>query len=163
LRRNFKSILIVGCLLAVTGLFLWAATAQQTLGADGDIEEPARPFAVGSLVVLEPETWKGKAFPLTRHIDVGKQLTRGEWLVILHRHDCPKCQAALRENEQSASSPASPSQSRRIALIELPPYGSPHDAPIPGILGRLSDRFDWFVEVPVKIVLIDGIVQSTSK
>ena len=37
-----------------------------------------------SLVVLDPETWVGKPFPLSKHVDVGERLAEGKWIVLLY-------------------------------------------------------------------------------
>src|SRR5690606_34159712 len=45
--------------------------------------------ATGGLVILEPEKWIGKPLPIADWIDV--DLSTGDWIVLLHRHDCPAC------------------------------------------------------------------------
>ena len=48
------------------------------------------------IVVLEPEMWIGKRFPLLDYIDIGGKLKDGNWLVLLYHYDCPKCREAIR-------------------------------------------------------------------
>jgi hypothetical protein len=49
------------------------------------------------------------------------------------------------------------------SMIEVPPYG-----PMPGhgsaraIRGHLSDRHEWFVQAPLEITLVRGIVTRVS-
>ena len=113
----------------------------------------------GNVVVLEPERWVGKQLPLFGYIDIGQQLTTGDWTVVLYRRGCPDCQAVLREYElrlgQGASLP-------RVALVEIPPFGpnlggerNEGDAVL---TGRMSDRYLWFLETPVVIALTDSVV-----
>ncbi len=77
------------------------------------------------LVILEPEKWIGNTLPIATQIDIGGQLAKGRWTMVLLHHDCPKCQEALPKYEQLASR-LEPGLAR-IALIEVPPYG-----PMPG-------------------------------
>ena len=49
----------------------------------------------GNVVVLQPEKWTGKRFPLLAHIDVGERLKNGRWLVFLYNPDCASCQAMI--------------------------------------------------------------------
>ena len=48
-------------------------------------------------VVLKPEKWSGKRFPLLDFIDIGERLRKGRWLVLLCRCDCPKCQQVVED------------------------------------------------------------------
>ncbi len=57
----------------------------------------------GNLVVLEPEKWVGKRFPLLNYIDIGEQLAAGEWTVVFFRSGCPNCQAVLRAYKERAT------------------------------------------------------------
>ena len=52
------------------------------------------PLAHGSVVVLKPEAWVGKRFPLIGYIELDltlAELSKGCWLVALYRHDCSHC------------------------------------------------------------------------
>ena len=102
------------------------------------------------LVVLEPEEWIGQKLPIANSIDL--DLSQGDWTVLLHRHDCPVCQAAVPRYEQRAFH-------ERVALMEVPPYGESHaDTSSPALRGRLSDNRQWFVQTPVELQLRDGVV-----
>lgn len=112
---------------------------------------------VGGITILEPERWIGRKLPILDFIDL--DMSKGKWNVLLHRHDCPVCQATLpRFVAIAAEVPSS-----HTALIEVPPYGEPRfsgDATV--YCGRLQDSREWFVHTPVELQLIDGVVTAAS-
>ncbi len=113
---------------------------------------------VGDLVILEPETWIGQKFPLAKYINV--DVSQGSWVLLLHRHDCPKCQDAVPKYEQLAIS----DPSFQVAIIEVPPYGSLPEAGYRECrVGKLSEDRYWFVQTPVEIELENGVVVNTTK
>lgn len=113
--------------------------------------------AVGNLIILEPETWQGQKFPLANYLDIN--VSQGNWVLLMHHHDCPKCQVAIPRYEKLAML----EPSKLVALIELPPYNTSHVMPSGHCyLGRLSDDHEWFVETPVEIQLVDGFVKRAS-
>jgi hypothetical protein len=86
--------------------------------------------------------------------------------VVLYHHDCPKCLEAIPRYEdqvqQAANDPAAP----RVALIEVPPFGTealPTSPDTPCVLGRLSDEKEWFVETPAVLLLHDGAVSPMNE
>lgn len=111
----------------------------------------------GDLVILEPETWVGQPLPIATAIDL--DLSQGQWIVLLHRHDCPHCEEAVPIYEDLAKKAGD----RQVALVEVPPF----DVETTTIesqckLGRLNNDREWFVQTPVEIQLSDGIVTSAS-
>jgi hypothetical protein len=167
-RRLRAWIFLVGfCLVGVPGAFVMGSHTPRTLAADGEIVGDAGVVGAGNLVVLEPEKWVDKRFPLLKHIDLGTRLAEGQWIVVLYRHDCPKCQSAVLEYRELAADLAKQSNSPRVAMIELPPFGDSADLFVspqsPVTLARLSDRVEWFVEVPLKLVLSDATVLSIAR
>jgi hypothetical protein len=109
--------------------------------------------SAGDLVVLEPEQWLGMPFPISEYIDAN--LSEGAWIVLFHRHDCPDCQEATPQYERLA-------HSRRVALVEVPPYG--HELVGTGRArhARLRNDRNWFIQTPVEVQLNDGVVVSAS-
>lgn len=111
----------------------------------------------GSLVVLEPETWVGKRFPLMKHVDGGIDLSQGSWLVVLYRHDCSHCIEVLPRYERAARAGG-----QQVCLVALPPYAPPGLDPVPTgtacARGRLNQDREWFVESPAEIELSNAIV-----
>jgi hypothetical protein len=125
-----------------------------------------------NLVILEPEKWIGKRFPLLPLVKdaadrsrpdeppLGQRLNEGDWIVVLYRHDCPECEEALPVWEELARRSAEDTTAPRVALIEVPPYddeGSSSLSPdLPCILGRLSKEREWIVKTPVRLLIRSG-------
>jgi thiol-disulfide isomerase/thioredoxin len=111
--------------------------------------------------VLEPETWVGKKLPILEHIDIGNQLEKGNWLILLYHHDCPDCAKAIPIYEQMARDLEGNEDFLRIALVEVPPYGQgPISQNSPCCLSRLADSKEWFVTTPAVVLLANGEVTS---
>jgi hypothetical protein len=112
----------------------------------------------GKFVILKPKTWLGRPFALIEHIDVGSQLAKGQWFVLLYQDDCPDCHKAIPIYEDLAGR----STTTRVALIEMPPYGNrAGDGRLgpPGcVRGRLSDKRDWFATTPLVVLVREGKV-----
>ena len=108
---------------------------------------------IGALVVLEPEEWIGKPLPIADFINA--DLSKGDWIVLLHRHDCPDCQEAAPQYEDLADA-------QNVAIVEMPPYGSERLAEGPALHARMPDDRDWFVQTPVEIRVKDGVVLHAS-
>lgn len=131
-------------------------------------EEPL--LGRGPVVVLKPETWVGMKFPLLRHIEIDStsaELSKGNWLVVLYRHDCSHCQEVVPKIRiRAADEPGD-----KVLLVEMPPYGSPSEQLIgqsvqnPGglIVGRLNNAREWFVDTPSLIELENGVVRRIPK
>jgi hypothetical protein len=125
----------------------------------------------GELVVLEPEKWPGQRFSLADHIDVGSQLTTGQWIVLLVHHDCDHCAAAVpRYVAEYGGSRRSEATGReeRLAVIEMPPFADAADPPPwqvpPSVLsGRLDQTRDWFATTPVALSIKDGLILSSKE
>jgi hypothetical protein len=149
LTLRFAGVVLLFLLLGGTS-FVVATYQPGTSAADGTFDESA------SIVLLEPEKWVGKPAPILKHIDIGKELATGTWLVVLYHHDCPKCQEALPRYESLARN----SGDTRVALIAVPPYGDGNLA-VPESrcrLGFLQPVKRWFVTTPAEIIVHDGIV-----
>lgn len=112
----------------------------------------------GGLVVLDPDAWVGKPFPLLRHIDTANDLGVGRWIVLLYHHDCNRCKAAIEQLARSSIRQASGQPANQIALVEVPPYGPPPQMPLGAIHARLGMAREWFVAAPVEITVDSGQV-----
>ena len=120
--------------------------------------EPAK--ITSSYEVLEPETWVGRKLPILEHIDIGKQLETGNWLVLLFHYDCPDCAAAIPKYERIARDFAGNEDFLRIALIEVSPYSQGQvSRNSPCVPGRLADVKEWFITTPSVALLVDGKVR----
>lgn len=109
--------------------------------------------AGGEIVLLEPTEWIGEPLPLAESIDA--DLSQGEWIVLLHRYDCPKCIEATPHYERLAAV-------RRVALVEVPPYCAGAAESGLALHLRLTDDREWLVQTPVEIQIKDGVVLDAS-
>ena len=125
------------------------------------------------LVVLEPEKWVGARLPLlpfiedapghhgAREIPLRDRLARGQWIVVLYREDCPRCREELPRYAELANRLRQEGSARRVAAIEIPPYGvGKFVRPVGAsaiVFGRLSDRREWFVETPAVLRLSNEV------
>lgn len=145
------TIAIAGLAIMATALVVWQGNRQSA--SAGNLSQST----AGDVVILNPTDWIGQPLPIAKLIDV--DLSHGEWIVLLHRHDCPECQAAIRRYERLASE----SSDQRVALVEVPPYGEADDTTPSCRIARLSDERTWFVTTPVEIQLVDGMVVSATR
>lgn len=114
----------------------------------------------GPVAIFQPGEWEGRRLPFLDEIDIGRELSRGAWRVLLYRSDCSKCQEAIWRFE---GSPGDPQAQERRAMVELPPYGAALPSTwghLPGAMcrGRLSPGSRWFISSPCQICLREGIV-----
>jgi hypothetical protein len=120
-----------------------------------------------SYAVLEPDRWVGQTCPLIGHIDVGPQLSYGNWVILLHRHSCPKCQRLREQCEDWLRQHKPSGASTRIACVEIPPYGSVDQAWVGPCrclrAGKLDESKTWLIETPVLLRLEDGTVRGVHK
>lgn len=121
---------------------------------------------VGGTAMLKPQLWIDKRMPLFGKIDVGDQLREGRWTVVLYHHDCDHCREALPKYELLARERQADPAAPKMAFIETPPYGQPHQSPLtdsPALTGKLSDDVNWFVQTPVRMELNDGVVTAAKQ
>jgi hypothetical protein len=120
-----------------------------------------------SVVLLEPEAWVGQPCPILAHIDIGRELAQGQWIVVLYHHDCPHCQERVPEFDREARAEAERAGISRTAMVELPPHAPPGQSLLPPdspcARGLMSAARDWFVETPVTLVLKEGIVVGAAE
>ena len=148
-------------LVGVPAVFAVATYQPAVLAENGII------IGDDSVVILEPERWIGKRFPLLPFIEdapgqvelgerpLQEQLSEGIWIVLLYHHDCPECREAITGYEQLAARSAADANALRVALIEVPPYDETDSlrrlSNVPYALGRLTDKREWFVQTPVEM------------
>lgn len=115
----------------------------------------------GRTVLLEPDTWVGKRFPLLDWIEIDASLDRGRWFVVLHRPGCAKCKELLRQfGELDGTDRLKGAQ--RLALVSVEGVhrdavsATPKGASF--FAGVLNRRFEWFLSTPTRIVLEQGNV-----
>lgn len=91
--RAFRGVVVLSVSL-VPGLAAAIAMSNQNGAA---LSEAADVVGNGRIVVLKPEKWVGKRFPLFDYIAASDDLKRGKWFVLLYHHDCPACQEVLQK------------------------------------------------------------------
>ncbi len=145
---------LVAVWLVVSLSAAWGMTRFEaaTVSAKGDF------IGDSEIVILEPETWVGKRFPLFDHIDIGSRLTKGGWVILLYHHDCSQCLEVLPEYEQLARK----EPNKLVALVEVPPSVYNNDGGLigPVLHGRLHNTKEWFVQTPTEIRLSNGDVTA---
>lgn len=146
--RSFRRIAVtaVVAILLMLIVFLARYTDRHTALAARAAGSPV------DLVILEPERWIGRKLPVAESIDI--DLSKGKWIVLLHRHDCPVCRDMLPRYENLASA------GQRVALVEVPPYGDFGPRVSACRYGQLRNDRTWFVETPLEFELKDGLVTA---
>ena len=117
-------------------------------------------------VLLQPERWLGKPCPLLRHIEIGDQLVRGEWIVFFYHYGCPMCEELIPTYLQRARDMAAQNNSAKVALVQLSPQ---REAPAPLALdgapclaGNVSQVREWVVSTPIELRFAAGIVKKVT-
>jgi hypothetical protein len=146
------AVLSIWLVLGLAVAFAIGTYTAATLSEAGDV------VGNGRMVVLTPERWLGKRFPLLDYIAASDQLKRGNWFVLLYHHDCPTCRGAIGDLPRILSRLGA----KQVALIELPPYGDEIEAhDFKGITltdKQLDNAREWFVESPVGLLIGEGVV-----
>ena len=154
-------VVVVWLVVSLPAAYAMTSYTPTTLSITGDLIGSAK------TVVLVPETWTGKRFPLLDYIDVGETLKDGKWIVVLYHHDCPKCLEEVPRFQDQARQSADDPDAPRVALIEIPPFGSSELSPISSdtfcVMGRLSDKKEWFVETPAVLLVHAGVVSPMTE
>ncbi len=154
-RRRAAAIATVSLIVGIPAALAMGNCRAAMVSPKGDILGDAE------FVVLEPESWIGKPFPLLKHIDIGDQLAEGEWMVVMYHHKCLRCSEAVEEYNALAGALAAESDGLSVALIEMPPYGRmacPRCGDSPCVLGRLANVKQWFLTTPSVVVVDQGRV-----
>jgi hypothetical protein len=144
----------------------WLASAgiAGTLAAALLLASPSLPTLVGiensgRLEVLDPAAWVGQSFPLLPYIVRDRDLSSGNWLVVLFRADCEHCRRLIQNLDQYRGKSV---HSEHVMLIEVPPRSldaKPLADATPGAaLAHLEADRIWFVQAPVLVRLADGMV-----
>jgi hypothetical protein len=116
-------------------------------------------------VILRPNAWPGRKFPLIDHIQGSPaELLAGRWLILLYHSGCPVCWEVIDCLPTLAATSRPDSVAVRIALIEVP---TPTDSgPVATIRsaadfhGTLRQDVNWLVDTPVLIEVDNGVISS---
>ena len=104
-------------------------------------------------ILLEPEKWVGKKFPLLPYIEppeVREKLKTGEWVLTLYHNGCSECQEVINllNNVHFGN----------FVFIDIFPYAN-EKGQIQA--GWLKKGLVWFAKVPTVVHIIDGNVRRT--
>lgn len=114
-----------------------------------------------SILILDPPTWKGKAFPLLPYLALGApELSHGRWDVILVNHNCARCEDYL--GRARTGSPPKLKVPFRVAVIDLAATSTDNQSSLLGsaITPMLRDNKEYVSDVPFEILLADGRVEE---
>ena len=157
-RRQVGWVLAAFLAAGIPAALAMASYQAATLDEAGDI------FGDSEFVVLEPEQWISKQFPLLKYIDIGDRLAEGKWIVVLYHHDCPHCEEAISKYEKLARVSARQADTPRVAVVEMPPYAGAGQGLISEdtlcTSARLSDMKEWYVETPLVLSLGEARVTA---
>ena len=151
---QLKRYYYAGSAYAVAGLL---AAVGMIANAPPSLDDAAFADADG-MIILEPETWIGKPFPLAAHLAPEVPFHEGRWTILIYHHDCHHCREAVPQYERLAVA----DDDSRIVLVETPPYGEMALTEPGALRTRLSDAREWFVQTPVEIQVEAGVVVSAS-
>ena len=118
-----------------------ATIGQEIIGADGR-----------KMIVLEPETWIGKEFPLIPRFtqpEGAEILREGTWNVLLVQPGCSDCQEMIRDLEEKKPD--------NVAIVVIPARGSEKALQTSFPTFVLDGRNDWFAETPCVVQLLEGV------
>lgn len=152
--QRAAAVVVLWLLVGIPAAFAMGSYTDTTVSEAGEI------VGDGHIIVLKPETWNGKRFPLLSHIDIGGKLSDGLWLVLLHRHNCSACQEAASEYELLAKDFSEKPGCPKIALVECPPFAPNAETGGPLLRGRMDDGHEWHLSSPTGLLIDNGRVQS---
>jgi thiol-disulfide isomerase/thioredoxin len=113
--------------------------------------------------VVRPEKQAGEEWSMLKHIDIAESLRSGITVVLLYHDDCPDCREAIPLYDRISRELLTGGEGLiQIAFVEIPPYGSQEDSPIPPdtpcLTGRLDASKKWYITTPLIVATVDGSV-----
>jgi hypothetical protein len=166
--RPTVAVLVTWLVIGMPVAVMMGRYTETMLSDNGEI------IGYGKSVILRPETWIGRKFPLLSFIKdyperlrsderpLHERLVDGKWIVVLFRHDCQKCTDALPRYAELARRLSFEPRGPSVAMIEVPPYGKDRSLLLPlrkfCAIGRLTQDKDWFVDTPMVHNISDSIV-----
>ena len=148
-RKKILAVLVVWVILAGPALFFMLSLKQQphaTLGTEFTGPDGRR------MILLEPETWIGKEFPLISRFaepEGAEVLLQGTWSVLLVQPDCPECVQKIAELEEK--------KPENIAIVVIPSRGGERVLRTSFPTFVLDGENGWFATTPRVIELSEGV------
>ena len=152
---NITSVLIITGVWFMIGIpfgSMMLGYTAQVLDEDGIIS------GKGNEIILEPEKWIGKKFPLMNHIEISELPKDDVWLVLLYHHNCSACRESVEQYSKLAIEFAQKEKRPKIAIIEVPPFETNRDTKnkdCPAVHGKLDGKRKWKIKTPV-LILVDN-------
>jgi len=154
-RKKVLAVLVAWLVLAGPAFFFMLSLKQQphaTLGTEFTGPDGR------SMILLEPETWIDKEFPLiSRFVESegAEVLLTGTWSVLLVQPDCSDCAQMLEELD--AKKP------ENVAIVVIPSGSGKKVLQTPFSTFVLDMKNGWFVTTPVVVRLVDGVCVEIGK
>jgi hypothetical protein len=153
-RISWRPTIIFGVLVLLIGLpsaHAMISFTPTTLNDDGFIEGES------NFVILELEKWVGKKFPLLKYIDIGNELSKGNWIIVMYSDSCSNCRKNMAAYQELTHNFKGEDEFVRASLIEVPPFEKrSNNVEKISYFGQLSDSINWVISVPIVAVLKDG-------
>jgi hypothetical protein len=133
------------------GWLVWAVLAVYTPGLSTAQEDKFHS--------IERELQPDRPFTLASRIDVGDQLLKGPWIVLLARPTDEQSQEAIRQFQRMATDCRRLGLDRQIAIINVrgdPSAENGQGGDIPWLAGRVIDERPWQDRMPIVLVLNEG-------
>jgi len=150
-KKKVLAVLVAWTCLAGPALFFMLSLKQQphaTLGTEFTGPDGR------SMILLEPETWIGKEFPLIARFvepEGAEILLTGTWQVLLVQPDCSDCHEMMAELEAHAQKP------ENVAVVVIPSRVGKEMQQTSFPTFVLDGKNEWFVSTPVVVKLSDGV------
>jgi len=156
--KKLVTVLVVWLAIAVPVLFAMLSLKQQShatlgtefTGADGKVT-----------IMLEPEMWVDKRFPLWDHVDdqARSMLEKGKWNIVIARTQCEDCKRLIEKLGTQTTVP--------LAILYLDDgttdigYSEPQDRA--AVKGSLKIEPHWVILTPYLVQCQDGICLSVGE
>ena len=120
------------------------------------LEEIGQTIENNSIVVINPAKWHGKELPIYPLLEpLPARALQGEWRVVLFHEDCLDCQDIISTAQSTGL---------KFLFVEVPPIKGVVRRASPNLeWSALSTNYDWFVETPTVINILDGRVTSIAR
>ena len=154
-RKKVLAVLVAWLVLAGPALFFMLSLKQQPHATFGT--EFTGPDG-RSMILLEPETWIGKEFPLISRFaqpEGSEILQEGLWQVLLVQPDCSDCAKKIAELEEK--------RLENVAIVVVPSGSGAKVLQTSFPTFVLDRRNGWFAETPCAVRLVDGVCVAVGK
>ncbi|MDR1494116.1 MAG: hypothetical protein LBT05_15555 [Planctomycetaceae bacterium] len=153
---------VVGIWLVVALPVAYAMTSVQK----NDLAEFGTEF-IGAdgkkIILLEPEKWIDKEFPLLPYIESKEKFDKGLWLVLLYKHTCSSCRECQRLYHDLSKDFSQRNDCPNIAMIEAPPFETDKNYQLDSktfFYGKLTKTQKWRMDSPILILVENHYVKS---